>query len=96
MLAQTSRVDLFLLFKDDISLARLIQFRVRLLLHCSELNDDTAKFRNRSNIIRNCICPLCSSEVESAYHFLVSCTALDSTRCRWVLEYDPEYFLMLS
>ena len=83
-----SPFHLFLLFKDDISMARLIQFRVRLLLHCSELNDDTG---NRANIIRNRICPPCSSEVESAYHFLVSCIALDSTRCRWVREYDPNY-----
>ena len=78
------------LFKGDVSLARLHQFRLRLLLHCSELNADTVSFwSNCNNRVRSSICSLCSLEPENAFHFLVSCVPLQPTRSIWFPSLDP-------
>ena len=76
-------------FKDNISLGRLHQSRLRLILHCSDLQSHTTSFRTKpaTNTTcithRNSICPLCNWENEDAFHFLMSCPTLQSVRSTW-------------
>ena len=71
------------LFKDDISTARLHLFRLRLIIHCSDLNADTASFHFSTDRVRNSTCPLCNPESENAFHFLIECPALQDVRTMW-------------
>ena len=71
-------------FKGDIGLSRLNNFRLRLLLHCSILNKDTAAFHIRPTRSRSPLCPVCRMATEDAYHFIVDCQPLQQTRDRWL------------
>ena len=71
------------LFKDDISTARLHLFRLRVIIHCSDLNGDTASFHFSTDRVRNSTCPLCNLESENAFHFLIECPALQDVRTMW-------------
>ena len=70
-------------FRGDVTLARLNLFRVRLLLHCANLSEDTAIFHPRINRTRDPTCPLCGQENESTRHFICSCPALQHVRQSW-------------
>jgi hypothetical protein len=60
----------FLLFsKGDVSLSRLLNFRIRLLLGCSCLNVDTAAFHVRPGRSRAPLCSLCKEQPEDIEHF---------------------------
>ena len=71
-------------FKGDIGLSRLNNFRLRLLLHCSILNKDTAAFHIHPTRSRSPLCPVCKMATEDAYHFIVDCHPLQQTRDRWL------------
>ena len=75
----------------DVSISRLLNFRVRLLLHCSELSFDTNVFWATRDRNRSVSCPLCHLSIESAFHFLTFCDRLSDVRdiwCKW-LEMSP-------
>jgi hypothetical protein len=70
--------------KGDVSLSRLLNFRIRLILGCSSLNVDTAAFHARPGRIRDPICSLCNQQPENIEHFLLRCPSLQETRCKWL------------
>ena len=56
-------------------MARLMNYLLRLWLHCSDLSCDTGMFRTTLNKVQSSTCPLCSDDIESVYHLVVACTA---------------------
>ena len=70
-------------FRGNISLTRLNNFRLRLLLHCAALNEDTAVFHPRINRSRDPTCSLCRKGIENAFHFICECPALQKIRANW-------------
>ena len=77
-------INLVACFRGDVSLARLNNFRFRLLTHCPGLNKDTAVFHPRINRSRDPICDLCKSSVEDNRHFICDCPALQQVRDSWL------------
>ena len=71
-------------FRGDISLTRLNNFRLTLLLHCAALNEDTAIFHPRIDRSRDPTCSLCNKDAESPLHFICICPALQDTRASWI------------
>ena len=76
------------LFKGEVSLTRLCNFRWWLLLHCTALSQDTSVFHPRINHSRDPRCPLCLHPLEDVYHFVCSCPALQSVRDIWLPTFD--------
>ena len=71
--------------RGDVAAARRINFRLRLLLHCAALNQDTAIFHSRFNRSRDPLCPLCHLAIEDSSHFISICPALQVTQDQsWV------------
>ena len=77
-------INLVACFRGDVSLARLNNFRFRLLTRCPGLNKDTAVFHPRTNGSRDPICGLCKSSVEDNRHFICDCPALQQVRDSWL------------
>ena len=77
-------INLVACFRGDVSLARLNNFRFRLLTHCPGLNKDTAVFHPRINRSRDPICGLCKSSVEDNRHFICDRPALQQVRDSWL------------
>ena len=69
--------------RGNVSLARLSNFRIRLLLNCPGLNKDTSVFHAAPGKSRSPICPLCHVADEDDVHFLLTCPALQHIRDRW-------------
>ena len=74
----------------DVSVASLMIFRLRLLLHCSELACDAGMFCATQNRVRSSTCPICGGDVESIYHFVVACPALNTIRDVWLEVSNPQ------
>ena len=64
-------------------LTRLNDFRIRLLVGCDGLEADVSQFRRRkyaAAAVNDPTCRLCKLEPEVPAHFILSCSALVSTR----------------
>ena len=60
--------------KGDVKLNRLNNFRLRLLLHCSILNNDTSMFHISNKYDqRSAVCPACGADMEDSFHFVSVC-----------------------
>ena len=69
----------------SLSLARLSNLRIRLLLHATSLRAHTSRFRVSSDNDRNPNCNLCHlAQPENALHFIAVCPALTPIRRLWV------------
>lgn len=75
--------DIITCFRGEVDLSRLNHFRIRLLLHCASLNQDTAVFHQRVNRNRDPICSLCKTNPEDALHLIIDCPALQQIRYIW-------------
>ena len=83
------------IFKGDIGLSRLNNFRLRLILQCSILNKDTSSFHSLPGRVRDPTCPLCHASLEDVAHFVTVCPYLKSVQDRWLphLQIDPDSLL---
>ena len=67
----------------DVSVSRLLNYRLRLILHCSDLCSNTCIFRLGPTRDRTPTCQLCWNDIESVFHFLVCCPFLNTVRDNW-------------
>ena len=88
-------IEMVACFWGDVGLARLNNFRIRLVTYCPGLNKDTAVFHPRLNRTRGVICSFCHSSVEDAYHFICVCSALQQVRDSWLspVMYFPMFWV---
>lgn len=71
--------------QGELSLARLSNVRIRLLLHTSSLCADTSKFRDQPGRDRSPTCKLCQlDQPEDAFHCITTCPALQPVRLMWL------------
>lgn len=77
--------------RANTKLTRINNFRIRLLVGCSGLESDAARFRRRKFDVtpNNSTCRLCNAEQESAEHFVASCSALQETRLQLISDAPP-------
>lgn len=71
--------------KQNLSLSRLSNLRIRLILHATSLASHTAVFNTlRGQPPRSSVCLLCSTDSpEDLQHFVFECPALQSVRDTW-------------
>ena len=65
-------------------MARLANFRVRLVLGCPGLSNDIVVFRPVIGRRRSPTCPLCDSADEDPLHFTTLCPRLQHVRDHWL------------
>ena len=79
-------MDILLISKHNLRLARLSSLRIRLLLHVSSLGAHTSPFRLSDRFpVRSDDCLLChSNKKEDLVHFISVCPALQPIREMWL------------
>ena len=65
----------------------LICNRIRLLLHCSDLQGHTYMFNDSS---ADSTCLLCLSAAETTHHYLLECPRLNPIRQKWLPLINPD------
>lgn len=72
-------------FRSNLSLARLSNLRVRLLLHATTLSAHTSRFRDQEGRDRSPLCRLCPlDQPEDPLHLITSCPTLLKIRVMWL------------
>ena len=76
--------------RNNLSLARLSNLRIRFLLKATSLAKHTSCFHPTDGRVRSPICPLCNSNAhEDAIHFIALCPLLQPIRNMWIPKIYP-------